>query len=124
MTTAPQPAAILVSRDLIFQTKVTGTGAAVGAAVQVVSGEAALARATEAASPRLVMVDMALPVDEATAAITKATRLSPRPQVVAFYSHVHDHLRQAAQAAGADTVWPRSRFSEALPDVLKGAKSP
>jgi hypothetical protein len=41
--------------------------------------------------------------------------------MVGFYSHVDTATRDAALAAGVETVLPRSAFVARLPELLRGA---
>ena len=102
--------AVAITRDLIFSTKITGTGKALG-----LDARAALS----GGDTRLVLVDMALPENEGVDAIAHAAGLDPRPTIVAFYSHVDAKLAQMATEAGADITMPRSRFSEELPAIFQ-----
>ena len=113
----PLPA-LLVSRDLFFTSKVTGTADMLGFEVQVV-GDADGALARIAAEPfACVFLDLA---DAGLDVAGFFARLPAgrRPSVVAFGSHVATARLQAARDAGCDDVLPRSRFSASLPDLLK-----
>lgn len=112
-------AAVAITRDLIFSTKIVSTGKALGIDVR----PAALPNAAHAAigklHPKLVFVDMSLPDNEAIDAISLAAGLESRPTIIAYYSHVDAQLAQSATAAGANVTLPRSRFSEELPSLLQ-----
>jgi hypothetical protein len=53
-----------------------------------------------------VIVDLARHAD----AIARLRGALPDAQIVAFGPHVDEDLAATARAAGADVVWPRSRF--------------
>jgi len=111
--------AVAITRDLIFSTKITGTGKALGLDARAASLPSAARAALSGGDTRLVFVDMALPDSEGVDAIAHAAGLDPRPTIVAFYSHVDAKLAQMATAAGADITMPRSRFSEELPAIFQ-----
>ena len=47
---------------------------------------------------------------------------NPR-RVIAFLSHVQTELAERARAAGCQDVMPRSKFTQDLAAILRGAKS-
>jgi CheY-like chemotaxis protein len=114
---SPVSRAILVSRDLFFASKITGTAVELGFRVEV---EGNLAQATQkAADPtcRLIILDLTMPglsVADALAALPAA----PRPTVIAFGPHVQTARLAEAREAGCDEVFPRSKFSASLTSIL------
>jgi DNA-binding NarL/FixJ family response regulator len=54
----------------------------------------------------VVIVDLA----RSAAAVGELRRLLPHARIVAFGPHVDEDAASEARAAGADAVWPRSRF--------------
>ena len=82
--------------DLMDQSRLTG---AVGAVEFV--GEAA-----QCAGAEIVVVDLARRAD----AVAGVRNVAPTARIVAFGPHVDGPVQDAARAAGADTVLPRSRF--------------
>ena len=124
----PGPAGLLLSRDLIFTSKVTGTARALGRQV-LTAGNAALALAMIGQwKPRAVFVDLAagdLVKPEAIVAYRLAA--GPETAFVAFGSHVDTAGLAAAADAGCDPVLPRSKFSAELPELIRrflGADEP
>jgi CheY-like chemotaxis protein len=115
-----EPAGLLLSRDLIFTSKVTGTARALGHRV-LVAGNASLASAMiEQWHPRVVFVDLAAGDLVAGPALMAYQKLAgPETPFVAFGSHVETEALAAARAAGCDPVLPRSRFSAELPDLIR-----
>jgi hypothetical protein len=114
------PAGLLLSRDLIFTSKVTGTAGALGHRV-IVAGNVALVSAILAKwSPVVVFVDLASGDLASPASIAKfreiATASTP---FLAFGSHVDTQALAEASAAGCDPVMPRSRFSNELPSLIR-----
>lgn len=120
--TAAQPpvAGVLLSRDLMFTSKVTGTASALGFRV-VVAGDPERATAMIAEHrPRAVFVDLAagpLVAPESLAALQRAAGLET--PFIAFGSHVDVEALAAARAAGCREVMPRSKFSAELPDIVR-----
>jgi hypothetical protein len=114
------PAGLLLSRDLIFTSKVTGTAQALGHRV-IVGGNVALVSAMLAKwSPVVVFVDLASG-DLVSIANLKAFReIAPAgTPFVAFGSHVDTQGLADAASAGCDPVMPRSRFTNVLPDLIR-----
>ncbi|MFO0950008.1 MAG: response regulator [Isosphaeraceae bacterium] len=115
-----EEAGLLLSRDLIFTSKVTGTAQALGRRV-IVAGNSALVSAMLGQwRPRVVFVDLAAG-DLASPSALTAYRQAAGPGVpfVAFGSHVDTAALDAARASGCDEVMPRSRFSAELPDLVR-----
>lgn len=115
----PGPQAVAVTTDLIFSSKISGTGAALGIETLAVSTTAALTDWLDRGGVRLVMVDMGLPRQTACDALQQAATHPSRPVSIAFYSHVEPEAAEAARQAGASMVLPRSKFSSELPDILR-----
>ncbi|MCA9284232.1 MAG: hypothetical protein KDA22_03390 [Phycisphaerales bacterium] len=110
---------LLYCSDLIFQTKIASTAGALGGAVRVVRSVDRLREALTSAGAAMVIVD--LDAEDAVEAVEAAASASPQPRVVAFVSHVHAELAQAARAAGANEVLARSAFVARLPSLVAPA---
>ncbi len=106
---------LVLCDDLMFTSKVTATGRAVGVPVAVVRTQAtALQRAT-ANPPTCVLVDLHNPGLEIEQLLTELRATCPAmPRVIGFGSHVDVETLKAARKAGCDQVMPRSQFSEVL----------
>jgi len=115
-----EPPGMLLSRDLIFTSKVTGTARALGHRV-VVAGDVALAASMIAQwTPRVVFVDLSAGDLVQPAALLAFRKLAaPGTPFVAFGSHVDTAALAAARGAGCDPVLPRSRFSAELPELIR-----
>lgn len=107
------PPVLALVRDLIFATKISSTGKALGVPVEVLRDPAQLSERTG----RLLVVDLNLA--GAIPAARAWGRNGDRP-VVGFVSHADAAAIVAAREAGLGRVLPRSRFVEILPDLLKG----
>ncbi len=112
-----RPTALMISRDLFFSSKVTGTAAELGFRV-VVEGNLAQAASKAADSTyRCIILDLSTPeltVSDVIAALPTANR----PTVIAFGPHVEAARLNDAREAGCDEVMPRSKFSATLPEIL------
>jgi len=112
-----KPNALLVSADLFFVSKITGTAAELGIDVTVVKSVAELAPKLVATPCRCVLVDLStagLRVSDMMQSLPSANR----PVVIAFGSHVDVARLQEARDAGCDEVMPRSKLSAQLPEIL------
>jgi CheY-like chemotaxis protein len=115
------PRGLLLSDDLIFTSKVTGTAKALGLEVTAARDAAALLRLARQAAPSCVLVDLHNPGLDLGALLLGLREACPAmPRVVAYGSHVEAETLRAARAAGCDPVLPRSRFVEELPAALAG----
>ena len=114
-----EPAGLLLSRDLIFTSKITGTARELGRRV-VVAGNSALAAAMIGQwRPKVVLVDLTAG-DLVSVPALMAYRQAAGPDVpfVAFGPHVETAAFEAARAAGCDPVLPRSKFTAELPALI------
>jgi len=116
---APAPG-LLLSRDLIFTSKITGTARELGHKV-LVAGDAALAASMIGQwRPRVVFVDLAAgDLVSPPALIALRTAAAPGTPFLAFGSHVDTAALSAAAAAGCDPVLPRSKFTAELPALVR-----
>ncbi len=116
--TALLPTALLLSGDLFFTSKISGTAGALGIAMQVRAGIPEEIPGPAAGGYRLVIIDLAQaglsPVD-----VMARLSESDRPRVVAYGPHVATGKLQAARDAGCDEVLPRSRFTAELAEILR-----
>ncbi|MEY4701244.1 MAG: hypothetical protein RL326_1431 [Pseudomonadota bacterium] len=112
--------AILISKDLLFITKVKEAAMTAGARLMVVKSTEALEGAlVSSPSGGVVMIDLEkcpMPLDMIRSALPQAGE--SRWRVCSFFSHVHletaDHARQLALG----DVMPRSKFVSILPNLL------
>lgn len=111
---------LLISPDLMIQSRVAA--AAERASVRpprVVGWQDALSLA-DAASYRLVLVDLAAPgLDVGRLVSALRERLQPSTCVVAFGPHVHTDKLAAAREAGCDRVLSRGQFDRDVDAILK-----
>ncbi len=107
---------LLVTSDLIFSTKITGTARAMGMDMGVVASAAAALDRLATQSPCCVILDLSVPglVPDAIRSIVDVANCP----VLAFGSHVDTDRLAAATAAGCTEVMPRSRLAASLPQLL------
>src|SRR5512135_175109 len=105
----PSPPGLLLSRDLIFTSKITGTARALGRRV-LVAGDGALASTLiEQWRPRVVFVDLSAGELVQPAALLAFQKLvGPSIPFVAFGAHVDTAALAVARGVGCDPVLPRS----------------
>lgn len=112
------PAGLLLSRDLIFTSKITGTARALGRRVMVAGDSLSAAEMLRNGRPKVVFVDLSAGEMTSPTAILEYRAIAPETAFVAFGSHVEADALAAAAAAGCDPVLPRSRFSAELPELI------
>jgi len=110
---------LAVVSDLIFATRIRSTAESLGAACLVVATNDGIATALSRADIDLVIVDMHVSSMSPTEAIRLVKQLRTGARVVAYFSHVQTDLMRAAQEAGADDVWPRSKFVQELQGLFR-----
>ena len=116
----PNQIGILLSRDLIFTTKIQGTAQALGYRVEVI-GDLVQARSKiETLRPQVIFVDLTAGELSAPLAIAEYARLAgPDVWLIAFGSHVDREALLGAKAAGCQNALPRSKFAGDLPALLQ-----
>ncbi|GAB4146921.1 MAG: hypothetical protein Tsb009_19860 [Planctomycetaceae bacterium] len=120
MTSEPvaQPDGLLITDDLFFSSKVTGTAQSLGLKVLVKTPAAALELLNDSDSAiSFVMIDLGTP-DLNVQQFLEAVQQSPRPKVIAYNAHVHTESLNAARDAGCDDVLSRGQFNSQLPELL------
>ncbi|MFO0889204.1 MAG: response regulator [Isosphaeraceae bacterium] len=116
----PGPTAVLISRDLIFTTKIKSTAEDLGVRVVVGVDPAAAAQLIADWRPPVVFVDLA--AGEAASPPTLARLVEGAGDgtaFVAFGSHVEAQALADARAAGCREVMPRSKFTVELLSLIR-----
>jgi DNA-binding NarL/FixJ family response regulator len=113
------PAALLLSHDLIFTSKITGTARELGHRVMVAGNDPLARSMLEQWRPRVVFVDLANDRFSAPEVIVAYRTIVPDSRFIAFGSHVDTKLLSTARDAGCDPVMPRSKFTAELPDLIR-----
>jgi DNA-binding NarL/FixJ family response regulator len=113
------PLGLLLSDDLIFTSRITGTAQALGLTVKAARSAEALVNLARQERPGGVIVDLANPGLSVPDLLRQLRDVCvPMPRVVAYGSHVDAAGLKAAREAGCDLVLPRSAFVERLPVEL------
>jgi DNA-binding NarL/FixJ family response regulator len=124
--------AIVLIDDLFFQAKLFETAKLTGITLETAATGEQLLKAAAANPGALVIVDLnarqgAL---DAVEQLCKG-KLDPAGvtngpgnlrRVIAFLSHVQTDVAERARAAGCQEVMPRSKFTQNLAAILRGAK--
>jgi CheY-like chemotaxis protein len=112
-------AGLLLSDDLIFTSRVTGTARDLGLSMKAARSVVALESLCREQTPAGILVDLSNP-GLAIAELIGWLRQNcvPMPRMVAYGSHVDTATLRAAREAGCDLVLPRSKFVEDLPGKL------
>jgi CheY-like chemotaxis protein len=118
-TQAATPLGLLLSDDLMFTSRITGTAHGLGLTIKPARSVEALQALVQQQSPNCVIVDLANP-GLVIADLIRWLRASCvlMPRVVAYGSHVDTATLRTAREAGCDVVLPRSKFVEELPSML------
>jgi CheY-like chemotaxis protein len=110
---------LLLSDDLIFTSRITGTARDLGLTVRAARSADVLLTMARATPPRLVLLDLSNPGLSVPDLLGRLREVCPvMPRVVAYGSHVDAAGLRAAREAGCDVVLPRSKFVEDLPAML------
>lgn len=110
---------LLLSRDLIFTTKVKTTTVELGYSMIVAGTEAQARLAIEEQRPTVILIDLTAGTLVAPGALLAYQRLAGQDTwFVAFGPHVEVGALSAAKAAGCHVVLARSRFSSELPQLI------
>jgi DNA-binding NarL/FixJ family response regulator len=121
--------AIALIDDIFFLAKVHETAKHTGVKLETAATGEQLLKAAAASPAALILVDLnarqgALDAVEQLCASNSAMNGQGNPRrVIAFLSHVQTDLAERALAAGCQDVMPRSKFTQNLPEILRGAKS-
>jgi DNA-binding NarL/FixJ family response regulator len=114
-----EPLGLLISRDLFFNSKITGTAQALGKRVLVAGTRTAVLARIESDSPKAVFVDLAAGDAASAESIAAYRAIAPEIPMIAFGSHVDTDSLATAKSAGCDEVMPRSKFTMVLPDLIQ-----
>jgi len=121
--------AIALIDDLFFLAKVHETAKHTGVTLETAANGEQLLKAAAGSPAALILVDLnakqgALNAVEGLCSLNGALNGPGNPRrVIAFLSHVQTDLAEKARAAGCTDVMPRSRFTQNLAEILRGAKS-
>jgi CheY-like chemotaxis protein len=108
----------LLCDDLIFTSRITGTGRDLGLTIRVAKTAEVLLALARQTPPACAILDLHNPGLIIADVVAALKGLSPPPVVIGYGSHVDTAALKAARAAGCDRVLPRSQFVEKLPVEL------
>src|SRR6516164_8794454 len=111
-------AGLLLSDDLLFRSRITGTAEALGLAVHTVRTTDELLEKAEQVRPSCVLLDLHNPGLAVAQVVQRLKSLVPALRIVAYGSHVEAATLRQAREAGCDRVLPRSQFVEELSNAL------
>lgn len=111
------PMALLISWDLMFASRVTGTATSLGGRVEVMG--AAGPGVTAAGSGRYCCVLLDLETQPLVISDLIANLPVPRPPVIAYGPHVQIDRLEEARLAGCDRVVTRGQFSSQMRELLQ-----
>ena len=110
---------LLLSDDMIFSSRITGTAQALGLKVNAVKSAKNLMAQAKERMPTCVILDLSHPDLRVPEPIGELQEVcSPMPRLVAYGSHVDAAALRAAREAGCNIVLPRSAFVEQLSGSL------
>jgi CheY-like chemotaxis protein len=117
--------AIALIDDLFFLAKVRETAKLAGVSLETAATGGQLLTAAAASPAALILVDLNAKQGSLEAVEQLCAGKGPgNPRrVIAFLSHVQTDLAERARAAGCTDVIPRSKFTQNLAEILRGAKS-
>jgi DNA-binding NarL/FixJ family response regulator len=105
---------LLLSDDLMFTSRITGTARGLGLEVRQIRALDRLIEAAKEVGARCLILDLAFPGLDLADLMRQLGELEATPRVVAYGSHVDAASLQAARAAGCQPTLPRSKFVEDL----------
>ncbi|MDH5507487.1 MAG: hypothetical protein OEZ02_09725 [Anaerolineae bacterium] len=128
VTAKPHPLIIALIADLFFTSRLESTAAALGYSVHLIEHTGQVGSTGQGfidflleRQPALVIVDLnntAVPWESWITAAKAAPQTAAIP-VIAFGSHKAVDLMARAQQTGADAVLAKSRFTQALPELIE-----
>ena len=117
--------AIALIDDLFFLAKVHETAKHTGVTLETAATGEQLLKAAAGSPAALILVDLNAKQGalDAVERICEANGQGSPRRVIAFLSHVQTDLAERARRAGCQDVMPRSKFTQNLAEILRGAKS-
>jgi hypothetical protein len=120
--------AVLLSRDLMFITRIKEVAAGRGGEVVVVKNEnafRALAADSQVAQGGVVLVDLEkCPIELDVVQQVVSSLPADSWRCISFFSHVHVDVAHDARLRGLGEVMPRSKFVQVLPEVFGVIRGP
>lgn len=113
------PVGLLLSRDLIFTSKITGTAQELGYTIKTVGRFDLALSMVEQWTPRVVFVDLSAGDLVAPDTLAMYRRHAIGSTFIAFGPHVDREALDMATVSGCEIVMPRSRFVNRLPELIR-----
>jgi hypothetical protein len=110
---------LLLTRDLFFSSKITGTGQLLGLTIKACGGLELFGQWLADPADPVAAVILDLGSGMAPADVAAAIPSGQTVKMLAFGSHVDVAAMNAAREAGFEPVLPRSRFTAELPQLLQ-----
>ncbi len=112
---------LLLSSDLMFQSRISSTARAAGKACLTERSVAKLIeRVTEPNAVSMILIDLTLRTIDLALEIPLIQNAFPEGKILAFGPHVDVERLQAAEEAGADLVLTRGQMDRDLVAILQG----
>jgi CheY-like chemotaxis protein len=108
---------LLLSDDMLFISRITGTARSLGLEIKPTRSAANLLAQANAQAPACVLIDLQNPGLD-IAALVRDLKSAGSPYIVGYGSHVDAATLKVAREAGCDLVLPRSKFVEELATEL------
>ena len=109
---------LLLSNDLFFTSKITGTANALGFQVDVLGNAAGLAERLAENNYVCIIVDLAFPAADPEIIVAAAENSSVE-SIIGYGPHVHHERLAQAEAAGFTEVLSRGQFDANLATILQ-----
>ena len=107
------PNGLLLSDDLLFVSRITGTARSLGLDIKSARNAADLLAKSQTQPPSCVLIDLQNPGLDIVGVVGNLKE-AHKPFLVGYGSHVDTATLQKAREAGCDLVLPRSKFVEDL----------
>jgi CheY-like chemotaxis protein len=118
MSDSAEPIGLLLSDDLIFTSRITGTAHDLGLSMKSARSPEALHALAQQQAPCCVILDLSNPGLSIADTVRRLRDGATKVCIIAYGSHVDTATLRAAREAGCDLVLPRSKFIEELPRLL------
>jgi PleD family two-component response regulator len=105
--------------DLFVQSRITEAARTLGTTVKFVSTEDELNQEAGAASPSLVILDLATSDYDPFSYAEKLKAMASPPKILAIFPHVRADLKLRAENVMIDYIVPNSSFLRTLKSVLE-----
>ncbi len=114
----PAVSALLVSQDLFFTSRITGTAEGLGYRIELADNIDVTSSAIQDNRYSCIIVDLGSR-DVHLADLMRLLPADSQIPVIAFGAHVNTVRLQEARDAGCTEVLSKGRFSASLPEILK-----